>query len=815
LNKNLVTKLEKIRFSPKSIKRELFTVSLFLCLLAATAGMVQLSSAQTDQISPDWTSVTHNFFNLSPATTEPVLTASMVTDRTGVTFLADPFLFHEGGTWYMFFEVNQHGNVADSDIGLAISSDGIHWTYQHIVLDETFHIAHPQVFKWDGTYYMIPDTYDQNAIKLYQAANFPDTWAFVANIAIGPGFTDSSIFRYNDMWWLFTSDGGNNMYLYYSDNLVNPSSWHLHPIHPIISNDLSKARTVGSVVFDGSTLIRLAQKDDVVYGQSVRAFQVDTITTTSYAEHEISQSPLVQASGNGWNKDGMHSLDPWWTGTRWLAVVDGVNYSPSEVWSIGIYESPIVEYQLTTSTNYGAVLPANGSHDIGSTVILAAAPPTAPPGEQYVFVGWTGTGTGSYSGPNNPASVTMNGDITEAAQWKIQYYLNVSSVNGDTGGSGWYDNGATANAALTALTVAGATGTQYLFTGWSGDALGATSPSDNITMNGPKTATANWQTQYNVTFSQSGVGSDFFGTVLTVNDTNYGFSGYTTWANASDTYTFSYSPQLIITSNAKQCLLTGLSGNSTTSTLTASTTATVTGTYKTQYYLTTTSNYGSPLPANGWYDSGSSISAFIASPVSGNSGTQYVCTGWSGTGSVPPSGSVSAISFAIGAPSSLAWNWKTQYLVSFAANPSGDGTTSPAGTNIWQDAGSISISGTPSYNYRFSSWSADTASITFGNSNTASTTAIISGPGNITANFVTSPAATPTPTPVRTPTPTNSPTSSPQPTPSRTPEPTNSSPTPTPSQSTNNLATNPYFYVLIVAIVIAVTAAILFIRKRK
>jgi hypothetical protein len=33
----------------------------------------------------------------------------------------------------------------------------------------------------------------------------------------------------------------------------------------------------------------------------------------------------------------------------------------------------------------------------------------------YSFAGWTGSGAGSYSGTNNPASIRMNGPITENA----------------------------------------------------------------------------------------------------------------------------------------------------------------------------------------------------------------------------------------------------------------------------------------------------------------------------------------------------------------------------------------------------------------
>ncbi len=291
---------------------------------------------------PDWTNITQDFFTLSPITANPVLTKADITDRTDVTFVADPFLFHEDNTWYMFFEVCSNNSNLDCDIGLATSSDGFHWTYQQVVLDEPFHLAYPQVFKWKGEYYMIPDTYSQNQVKLYKASSFPYTWTFVTNIVSGPGYVDSSIFRYNNTWWLFTSDNWNNTYLYYYDELTDPSVWRAHPMNPIVSGDGSMSRGGGrGTVFNGTTVIRLTQKCDVVYDEAVRAFQVDTLTRTSYAEHEIPQSPLVQASGSGWNKDGMHTVDPWWIGNGWIAAVDGVNYSPSEVWSIGIYVTPL------------------------------------------------------------------------------------------------------------------------------------------------------------------------------------------------------------------------------------------------------------------------------------------------------------------------------------------------------------------------------------------------------------------------------------------------------------------------------------------
>ena len=74
--------------------------------------------------------------------------------------------------------------------------------------------------------------------------------------------------------------------------------------------------------------------------------------------------------------------------------------------------------------------------------------------------------------------------------------------------------------------------------------------------------------------------------------------------------------------------------------------------------------------------------------------------------------------------------------MTFVVSPSGSGSTSPAGTNVWEDAGSLGISATANSGYSFSTWSSNTGSITFNNANSASTTATISGSGIITSNFL-------------------------------------------------------------------------------
>ena len=80
----------------------------------------------------------------------------------------------------MFFEAAD--TTGKGHIGLATSPDGLQWTYDRIVLTESFHLSYPYVFKYDGIYYMIPETYHANSIRVYQATNFPYDWAFVSTI---------------------------------------------------------------------------------------------------------------------------------------------------------------------------------------------------------------------------------------------------------------------------------------------------------------------------------------------------------------------------------------------------------------------------------------------------------------------------------------------------------------------------------------------------------------------------------------------------------------------------------------------------------
>jgi hypothetical protein len=252
----------------------------------------------------------------------PVLTAKQVTDVPAL-FVADPFMVYEQQQWHMFFEVMPE-YPRQGVIGWASSRDAQHWTYQRIVLQETFHLSYPYVFAWQGTYYMVPETYEAAAIRLYQASRFPTDWQYVAELYAG-AFTDPSLFYWRSMWWMFACSEPfthDTLCLYYAPTLLGP--WQSHPKNPLMQADPHKSRPAGRVVQHGQFLLRYAQDDAPLYGKQVRAFAITTLTTTAYSEVEVNAGPHLQGAGSGWNADGMHHVDAHQLGAeRWIACVDG------------------------------------------------------------------------------------------------------------------------------------------------------------------------------------------------------------------------------------------------------------------------------------------------------------------------------------------------------------------------------------------------------------------------------------------------------------------------------------------------------------
>jgi hypothetical protein len=259
----------------------------------------------------------------------------MVTD-VPASIVADPFLLHAGERWHLFFEVlnRQSGR---GEIGLATSPDLARWKYERIVLAEPFHLSYPQVFEWEGAHYMVPESHQARSIRLYRGDPFPSRWTHVHTLLEGLPFSDATLFRHADRWWLFTETSEprrhDTVRLYSSESLTG--AWEEHPASPIVAGDPSVARPAGSVVVADDRLLRFAQVCTPRYGVSVNALEITTLTPAAYAERPAAPAPVLQGSGvpESWNASRMHHVDAHRLPSgEWVAAVDGaVNVTAAEI----------------------------------------------------------------------------------------------------------------------------------------------------------------------------------------------------------------------------------------------------------------------------------------------------------------------------------------------------------------------------------------------------------------------------------------------------------------------------------------------------
>jgi len=131
-----------------------------------------------------------------------------------------------------------------------------------------------------------------------------------------------------------------------------------------------------------------------------------------YSRHVIS-APTTPGNGgiryrfDSWNDGGTESHAAW-------VPTDGGT----------LLATMATQYHLEMiADGPGALVPGSGWHDEGTVVSVSGDP---DPGR--IFGGWTGAGTGSYSGPDNPAAVTMNEPIGQVAHFDpISFDFTISA----------------------------------------------------------------------------------------------------------------------------------------------------------------------------------------------------------------------------------------------------------------------------------------------------------------------------------------------------------------------------------------------------
>ncbi|MDE1804568.1 MAG: hypothetical protein KGH59_02170 [Candidatus Micrarchaeota archaeon] len=154
------------------------------------------------------------------------------------------------------------------------------------------------------------------------------------------------------------------------------------------------------------------------------------------------------------------------------------------LWNLG--------YNLIVNSSY-ANISSNTKYIAYSNIVISS--PSAIQINSTVrekFVGWHGSGLGSYSGPANSTLVQLNTNITETAIWQKQYLLNLTTQYGSSYGSGWYFNGSYVNYGIRSAVVQSNAAQREAFAGWSN----GMAANGSVVVSRPYAISAAWSTQY-------------------------------------------------------------------------------------------------------------------------------------------------------------------------------------------------------------------------------------------------------------------------------------------------------------------------------
>jgi len=287
-----------------------------------------------------------------------------------------------------------------------------------------------------------------------------------------------------------------------------------------------------------------------------------------------------------------------WTNGDGLSTASGTYTVPAAAITVtAVYAT---QWYLTVTSSYGSPTGQAWYTNGNSASSSVTSPESGGTGIQYVCTGWTGTGSAPASGSSaNTGLFTMSAVSSVTWSWKTQYQIAFTSsgISTDTSGTvvtvntaakiqsdlpftAWYDSGSSVVYAFTSP-VAATSGKRYVWSSTSG--LSQTLQSNTFSASATGTVTATYHVEWEVTVSQSGLGTDIGAvTVVVVNTVNKAKADLPFVAWYDDATSISYEYTLNIAGSTYQyvwisssgCGMTGRSGS-----YTATNTCTLLGNY--------------------------------------------------------------------------------------------------------------------------------------------------------------------------------------------------------------------------------------------
>lgn len=209
-------------------------------------------------------------------------------------FFADPFVITKNNKTICFVEDYDYQKKKGHITAIEIT-DKKNYEVLGTVIEEDFHMSFPYIFEYENELYMVPETVEAQAIRLYKCLEFPFKWTYQNDILSNISAVDTMIFELDGRWWLLSNMAENQhrdhctrLMAYYSDNPLS-GEWTAHQNNPLIF-DSEIARNGGILNIKSKTPIRVRQKQGFdAYGVAMTLAKINDLTESSYNEEQITE----------------------------------------------------------------------------------------------------------------------------------------------------------------------------------------------------------------------------------------------------------------------------------------------------------------------------------------------------------------------------------------------------------------------------------------------------------------------------------------------------------------------------------------------
>ncbi|MDD5570052.1 MAG: hypothetical protein PHD97_02745 [Bacteroidales bacterium] len=220
-------------------------------------------------------------------------------------FRADGFAYLDNEKLNILFEKynykNKKGNISKIEV-----DENLKFTEDKIILEKPCHLSYPYIFEVDNEFYCIPESAENNQVDLYKIDKQENKINFQKTLLNNIPAIDSTVFRYNNYWWLFCTIKENasneNLFIFYSDSF--DGNYTEHKNNPV-KNDVKSARPAGTPFLYNDKLYRPSQDCSDSYGCRIKINEIIKLTTSEFEEKEVK---TIEPFKNSKFNKGIHTI---------------------------------------------------------------------------------------------------------------------------------------------------------------------------------------------------------------------------------------------------------------------------------------------------------------------------------------------------------------------------------------------------------------------------------------------------------------------------------------------------------------------------